>query len=41
MNDNNFPAIGGRSTTEPDDNEYLEITLAEPLKVDPRLLPGQ
>lgn len=41
MNDNNFPAIGGRSTTEPDQNEYVEITLAEPLKVDHRLLPGQ
>jgi hypothetical protein len=41
MNDNNFPAFGGRSTTEPDQNEYLEITLAEPLKVDRRLLPGQ
>ena len=41
MNDNNFPAIGGRSTTEPDQNEYVEITLAEPLKVDHRLLPGE
>jgi hypothetical protein len=41
MNDNNFPAFGGRSTTEPDQNEYLEITLAEPLKVDHRLLPGR
>ena len=39
MNDNNFPAAGGRSTTEPDHNEYVEITLAEPLRVDRRLLP--
>lgn len=41
MNDNNFPAFGGRSTTEPDQNEYLEITLGESLKVDHRLLPGR
>ncbi|EON23746.1 hypothetical protein CF8_2269 [Nocardioides sp. CF8] len=41
MNDNNFPAVGGRSSTEPDQNEYVEITLAEPLKVDRRLLPGR
>ncbi|WP_336276132.1 esterase-like activity of phytase family protein [Nocardioides sp. B-3] len=40
MNDNNFPAFGGRSATEPDQNEYLEITLAEPLDVDQRLLPA-
>jgi hypothetical protein len=40
MNDNNFPAAGGRSTTVPDQNEYLEITLAEPLRVDHRLLPS-
>ncbi|KRF35958.1 esterase-like activity of phytase family protein [Nocardioides sp. Soil805] len=39
MNDNNFPATGGRSTTEPDANEYLEITLPRPLRVDRRLLP--
>ncbi|GAA5119290.1 esterase-like activity of phytase family protein [Alloalcanivorax gelatiniphagus] len=39
MNDNNFPAAGGRSTTEPDPNEYVEITLAKPLRVDHRLLP--
>ena len=39
MNDNNFPAAGGRSATEPDRNEYVEITLAEPLRVDHRLLP--
>ena len=41
MNDNNFPAAGGRSASQPDHNEYLEITLAAPLKVDHRLLPGQ
>ena len=40
MNDNNFPAAGGRSATQPDRNEYIEITLAEPLRVDHRLLPG-
>lgn len=39
MNDNNFPAAGGRSTTTPDQNEYVEITLPEPLRVDRRLLP--
>ncbi|WP_310528855.1 esterase-like activity of phytase family protein [Nocardioides sp.] len=39
MNDNNFPAAGGRSSTEPDQNEYLEITLPRPLRVDRRLLP--
>jgi len=39
MNDNNFPAAGGRSATEPDENEYIEITLAEPLRVDRRVLP--
>ena len=41
MNDNNFPAAGGRSTTEPDQNEYLEIRLARPLQVDHRLLAGR
>ena len=40
MNDNNFPATGGRSTTEPDANEYVEITLPRPIRVDHRLLPG-
>ena len=40
MNDNNFPATGGRSTSEPDANEYVEITLRQPLRVDHRLLPG-
>ncbi len=39
MNDNNFPAAGGRSTTAPDVNEYLEIRLPRPLKVSPSLLP--
>ena len=39
MNDNNFPATGGRSGTEPDRNEYIEVTLAQPLRVDARLLP--
>lgn len=39
MNDNNFPATGGRGADVPDPNEYLEITLAEPLRVDRRLLP--
>lgn len=38
MNDNNFPAAGGRSATTPDQNEYVEITLPEPLRVDRRLL---
>jgi len=39
MNDNNFPAMGGRGADVPDVNEYLEIRLAAPLKVDRRLLP--
>lgn len=38
MNDNNFPAAGGRGADVPDANEYLEITLDRPLKVDTRLL---
>lgn len=38
MNDNNFPATGGRGPDVTDANEYLEITLAEPLRVDTRLL---
>lgn len=41
MNDNNFPGTGGRSTTEPDNNEYIEIRLDQPLDVDRRLLAGQ
>lgn len=40
MNDNNFPAAGGRSTSEPDQNEYIEITLPERLRIDRRLLPS-
>lgn len=39
MNDNNFPATGGRGADVPDANEYLEIRLGQPLKVHPRLLP--
>lgn len=38
MNDNNFPATGARVPEVPDWNEYLEITLGRPLKVDRRLL---
>lgn len=40
MNDNNFPAAGGRSATTPDQNEYIEITLPEPLRVSRSLLPS-
>ncbi|MFQ6171691.1 esterase-like activity of phytase family protein [Oryzobacter sp. R7] len=40
MNDNNFPAAGGRSATEPDVNEYLEIRLPRALDVAPSLLPS-
>ncbi|MGL5816905.1 MAG: esterase-like activity of phytase family protein [Phycicoccus sp.] len=40
MNDNNFPAAGGRSATEPDVNEYLEIRLPRPLTVSRSLLPS-
>lgn len=39
MNDNNFPATGGRGPDVPDVNEYLEIRLDQPLRVHPRLLP--
>ena len=39
MNDNNFPATGGRGTDVPDVNEYLQIRLDHPLKVHSRLLP--
>lgn len=39
MNDNNFPAAGGRGPAVTDVNEYLEIRLDQPLKVHPRLLP--
>ena len=38
MNDNNFPGTGGRSATRPDDNEYIEVGLDQPLRVDRRLL---
>ena len=38
MNDNNFPNTGGRSTTAPDPNEYIEVTVDQPLDVDPRVL---
>lgn len=38
MNDNNFPATGGRGADVPDANEYIEITLGDPLEVDKRLL---
>ncbi len=41
MNDNNFPATGGRSATQPDQNEYIEISLDQPLDIDHRLLPSQ
>ena len=40
MNDNNFPATGGRGSDVPDVNEYLQIRLDQPLKVHPRLLPA-
>ena len=39
MNDNNFPGTGGRSATQPDQNEYIEISLDQPLEIDHRLLP--
>lgn len=39
MNDNNFPGTGGRSATQPDENEYIEISLDQPLRIDRRLLP--
>lgn len=38
MNDNNFPATGGRGETVPDRNEYVEIRLDRALRVDHRLL---
>lgn len=41
MNDNNFPAVGGRSGTEPDQNEYLEIRLPRRLDVAQSLLPSR
>lgn len=39
MNDNNFPAAGGRSATDPDVNEYVEIRLPQRLDVSRSLLP--
>lgn len=39
MNDNNFPNAGGRSTTAPDPDEYIEVRVDQPLQVDQRLLP--
>ncbi|CCH71742.1 conserved exported hypothetical protein [Nostocoides australiense Ben110] len=38
MNDNNFPAMGGRGPDVVDQNEYIEIRLGTPLQVDHRLL---
>jgi hypothetical protein len=38
MNDNNFPAAGGRSATVPDQNEFVLIRLGTALQVDHRLL---
>ena len=38
MNDNNFPATGGRGKGVADVNEYIEISLPKPLGVDKRLL---
>lgn len=39
LNDNNYPAGGGRGATVKDVNEFLLIDLASPLRVDHRLLP--
>ena len=36
-NDNNYPGTGGRSSTEPDQNEILLLDLDQPLNVDPRV----
>lgn len=41
MNDNNFPGTGGRSATRPDNNEYIEVSLDQPLRIDRRLLPQE
>ena len=41
MNDNNFPGTGGRSATQPDKNEYIEVRLDQPLRIDRRLLPHE
>lgn len=37
MNDNNFPATGGRGKDVADVNEYIEIRLPQVLSVDPRV----
>ena len=39
MNDNNSRRTGGRSATQPDNNEYIEVRLDQPLRIDRRLLP--
>ena len=39
LNDNNYPATGGRGADVKDVNEYLEIDLGTRLDVDKRLLP--
>ncbi|MEO0887157.1 MAG: glycerophosphodiester phosphodiesterase, partial [Cyanobacteria bacterium J06648_10] len=36
-NDNNYPFSTGRSDTEIDNNEIIQIKLSEPLNLDPRL----
>jgi len=36
-NDNNYPGTGGRSSTEPDQNEILLLDLDKPLNLDPRV----
>lgn len=38
LNDNNFPAAGGRATDVPDQNELILIRLDRPLDVDRRIL---
>lgn len=40
LNDNNYPATGGRGDAVKDVNEFLTIDLDEPLDVDHRVLPG-
>ncbi|GAA1635344.1 esterase-like activity of phytase family protein [Georgenia ruanii] len=40
LNDNNYPATGGRGDDVVDVNEFLTIELGEPLRVDHRLLPA-
>jgi hypothetical protein len=41
LNDNNYPATGGRGADVADVNELITIDLARPLDVDRRLLPGR